>query len=269
MMKKIFIVALFLLLINSQASALTVTLMDSSQGFAQSLVDSIFFDSETFLTADTGSGTKDSVVNTSGDGSDLIVLADQNTLHPIVLEVDATEFEFDNTVIDFDATVLEVDFALEETIYFDSFFTSPQYSQHTVNKSGPNNDAFTFFLRGQQVTLASGMTTPVSLDKINGQNDSPLVSDDFQLQAYSFDYGFSDTFVTTFSRLLTADQRYQLKMAINAVGDYVHGEDSFQTGSFSGQSSKPTLEPSTLLFFGVVGLVVIAGGSRRRRRKLR
>ncbi len=57
-------------------------------------------------------------------------------------------------------------------------------------------------------------------------------------------------------------------MAITAIENYALEDDSLKAASRAKQPSTLNLEPSTLLFFGVVGLVVIAGGRRRRRRKL-
>ncbi len=143
MVKKVSFVILFLLLLSGQATALTVTLMDSPQGFSQSLIGSIFFDSETFPTVDTTHGVNGTAVESEDDSDDLTAVAGQNILRPIVLEIDATEFEFDNTAVEFDATTLEFDPTIAETnIYFDNFFVSDKYNQYTSDKSTPNNDVW-------------------------------------------------------------------------------------------------------------------------------
>ncbi len=81
-MKKVSFIILFLLLLSGHASALTVTLMDSAQGFSQSLIGSIFFDSETFPAVDTTYSVNGTAVESEDDSDALTAVAGENILRP-------------------------------------------------------------------------------------------------------------------------------------------------------------------------------------------
>ena len=86
-----------------------------------------------------------------------------------------------------DTTSLEFDFISNGSdLYINYVFASEEYLEHVFDF----NDAFAFFLNGENIALVPGTTLPVTIDTINDQVNSDLYNDNaVGTGAFNDDFG--------------------------------------------------------------------------------
>jgi hypothetical protein len=183
----------------------------------------------------------------------------------------------------FDAAVLEFDFVpATGTVSFQYVFGSDEYNEFV----GQFNDAFAFYIDGQNVALIPGTSTPVSINTVNlGANPSFFRNNDPSDLGIPTPFGTQfDGFTTVLTATLnlTAGVTHHLKLAIADTDDEALDSAVFlQAASLVGQptptpggptptpivpsAAVPTLSISGFVLFAlalaIVGLVVLV--SRR------
>lgn len=144
----------------------------------------------------------------------------------------------------FDATILEFTFRTEGgNIFFNFVFASEEYNEF-VNL--PSNDAFGFFLDGENIALIPGTTVPVAINSVNGGNplgtnasNSHLFNNNDPSDGgpfFDIEYdGFTSVFTAQAFNVGTGTHTIKLAIADTANGAY----DSavfIEGGSFSDKS---------------------------------
>lgn len=134
----------------------------------------------------------------------------------------------------YDATVLEFDFVPEsDFVNFQYVFSSEEYNEY-VNTG--YNDVFGFFLNGQNIALVPGSNDYVSIDTINGQNNSSYyinndLDDGVGLVNTEMDGLTTVMYITA---QVNKGQGNHMKLAVADTGDHVYDTNVFiKSGSFS------------------------------------
>lgn len=122
-----------------------------------------------------------------------------------------------------DSTSLRFDFTSGDgDVFFDFVFASEEYNEFV---DGGFNDAFGFFLDGENIALIPGTTTPVSIDSVNtkanseffNNNDNvtptPAAPDDIEFDGF--------TTVLTAQALNIGSGLHTIELAISDVGDTI------------------------------------------------
>jgi hypothetical protein len=160
-----------------------------------------------------------------------------------------------------DAAVLEFDFVPEgDLLTFQYVFGSEEYPEF-VNAGV--NDAFAFFLNGQNIALLPGTQIPVSIDTVNATTNSQFYVDNtggaFAIILDAF------TKVLTIKVKVNAGASNHIKLAISDAGDTILDSDVFiKAGSFSAAKApiikvfnplRYTFNPFTRVYRGIMTLV--------------
>lgn len=168
----------------------------------------------------------------------------------------------------YDAAVLSFDFVSQgDAAYFNYVFGSEEYPEW-VNSSF--NDAFGFFVDGENYALIPETKTPVSIDTVNADSNANFYVDNsksnsgnsksIDSKSSTIEYDGFTTVLTASLTGLTPGETYNIELAIADAGDYVYDSGVFiQAGSFS-DAPKPAAVPEphivVLMMAGLVGLGV-------------
>ncbi|HYW78007.1 MAG TPA: choice-of-anchor L domain-containing protein, partial [Thermoguttaceae bacterium] len=131
-----------------------------------------------------------------------------------------------------DCTSLEFEFeSAGGDLFFEFVFASEEYNEFV---DGIFNDAFAFFLDGQNIALIPGTNTPVSIDTVNlGVNAGYYNNNDDGTYGSLIGYdGFTD--VLTAEALGLVPGKHTIKMVISDVFDEIYDSGVFiKAGTFS------------------------------------
>ena len=149
-------------------------------------------------------------------------------------------------LVTYDAAVLEFDFiASTTTVSFSYVFASEEYYEY-VNTSF--NDAFAFYLNGQNIAIIPGTTTPVSINTVNaGQSSTPLsgTNSSFFIPNYGTTFNTQfDGFTTILSATATGlvpGVSNRIKLVIADAGDRVFDSAVFIQAASFGSSTIVTV----------------------------
>ncbi len=152
----------------------------------------------------------------------------------------------------FDATTIEFDFVPTTNIVtFEYVFGSEEYNEYVNSEY---NDVFGFFIRGTNVALIPGTSTPVAINNVNG--GGPTYGDNASNPDYYINNACDDcscsinteldglTVVLTATANVNAGDTNHIKLAIADAGDCILDSDVFiKAASFTAHN--PTLLPLT------------------------
>ena len=263
---------------KTQLAALLAIAGASAAGSAQALIINPTGDANTLSTTILGSGIAISNVRYTGDaaaagtfsdglasglginsGIILTTGAAANAVGPNVAD-DFTKSNFTagDTNLDAlvaplstnDASVLEFDFTTTGgNVFFNYVFASEEYNEFTHTQF---NDVFGFFLDGVNIALIPGTTTPVSINSVNGLDNTAYYNDNERGTTsvpFNIEYdGFTDVFTATALGLTSGLHR--IKLAIADTSDTNFDSAVFiQARTFSDTTTVP--EPSALLLMAL------------------
>lgn len=142
-----------------------------------------------------------------------------------------------------DAGILSFDFvAYNDTVVFNYVFASEEYPEF-VNSS--YNDVFGFFISGPgyptatNIALIPGSGQPVTIDNVNGGNNSQYYVDNTGGQTVQYD-GF--TIKLTALAVVQPCSTYTIKIAVADVGDGAYDSAVFlEAGSFNSGNANVTI----------------------------
>lgn len=138
-----------------------------------------------------------------------------------------------------DASVLEFDFESEGgDLFFDFVFASEEYNEF-VNSS--YNDAFGFFLDGENIALIPGKNKPLTIDNVNLDENSQFYNNN-ENGSFDLEYdGFTD--VLTAQSLDLSPGTHTIKLAVGDAGDSAYDSAVFIGANTFADVENPVIEP--------------------------
>ena len=161
----------------------------------------------------------------------------------------------------FDAAVLSFDFTTTTgNIAFDYVFGSEEYPEF-VNDTF--NDAFAFFIDGENIALIPGTTSPISINSVNAGANSSFFRDNTS-NALNLQYDGFTTVLTAQKTGLSAGT-HTLQLVIADVTDSVYDSGVFlKGGSIRSVAATDVPEP-----FTIIGSIIGGTAAFRMRKKLK
>ena len=138
-----------------------------------------------------------------------------------------------------DASVLEFDFESEGgDLFFDFVFASEEYNEF-VNSS--YNDAFGFFLDGENIALIPGKNKPLTIDNVNLDENSQFYNNN-ENGSFDLEYdGFTD--VLTAQSLDLSPGTHTIKLAVGDAGDSAYDSAVFIGANTFADVENPVIDP--------------------------
>ena len=162
-----------------------------------------------------------------------------------------------------DAASLSINFTTNGgNVYFNYVFGSEEYNEFV---GSPFNDAFGFFLDGQNIALLPGTSTPVSINNVNnGSNSNYFINNPPNSPGLEYD-GFTTVLTAQYSGLPAGT--HNIKLVIADTSDTSLDSGVFiQANSFAAQPTPVPFEFSPGLMILVLGA---ASGIAQLRSKVR
>ena len=150
-----------------------------------------------------------------------------------------------------DAAALSIDFTTNGgNLYFNYVFGSEEYNEFVGSSF---NDAFGFFLDGQNIALLPGTSTPVSINNVNnGNNSNYFINNPPNSPGLQYD-GFTQVLTAQASGLATGT--HNIKLVIADTSD-----TSLDSGVFI-QANSFTDQPTPVPFEFSPGLMILVLGA--------